>query len=487
MGLFDLSLHSKLPLWGGLLIIATAVAISGSDLLQTRDEIKKNMLVRSEALGRSLTKALYSALSQDDVWRAYEIINSPMRAEARKPSFQLEDFVVLDADNRVFISTAPKQYPILTALGGMGLAFKQLQQRLAQNDRFMVIVESEKILLGIPLVADGVMLGTLVLVHPADYYRASFDRFLARTAWTTLAVLLILLPLSWYWGRRMAAPLTLLARNMGDLGKKLPAPLPDRVYPHNDELGRLFQVYDQMQQELVEKDAMQRQIMKSERLASLGRLTASIAHEINNPLGGLLTAVDTVKRHAAPDPVLTRVLPLLERGLIQIKDIVGALMVEAKAKGRALSGQDIEDVHTLLAEEAKKRGVHWTWLNAVSGDLPLPATLVRQVLINLALNALQAAGSGGNVGGHVSVRVALAEGHLALEVKNNGVGISPELMEHLFEPFSGENETGLGLGLWVTYQIVEQLQGDIIVNSENGQTRFCVTLPLGEAIWPPSV
>jgi signal transduction histidine kinase len=83
------------------------------------------------------------------------------------------------------------------------------------------------------------------------------------------------------------------------------------------------------------------------------------------------------------------------------------------------------------------------------------------------------------------VHAALAEGHLVLEVKNDGRGISPELMEHLFEPFSGQNESGQGLGLWVTHQIVQQLQGDIIVNSDTGQTRFCVTLPLGEETWPP--
>ncbi len=196
--------------------------------------------------------------------------------------------------------------------------------------------------------------------------------------------------------------------------------------------------------------------------------------------------MDTVKRHAAPDPVLNRVLPLIERGLNQIKEIVGALLVEAKAKGRALTGHDIEDVHLLLEQEAKKLGVKWNWENSVSGEVPLPATLVRQALINLVLNAVQAAGKNGNGGGMVSVRTALTEGHLVLEVHNDGSSISPELMEHLFEPFTGQNENGHGLGLWVTHQIVEQLKGNILVNSEAGQTRFCVTLPLGESAWPPA-
>lgn len=476
MYLLDLSLRRKLPLWGALLIIVTALALTASNLVLTRENIKKNMLVRSEILGRSLVKTLYSAVSQDDVWRAYEIINFPMRAEARTPSFQLEDFVVLDATNQVFISTSTKRYPLLADLASLGPAFSQLHRQLSGNAGYMVTVEADKILLGIPIVAEGVTLGTLVLVHPTDYYQASFNRVLNRTAWTTLLVLLVLLPLSWYWGRRMAAPLTLLTGYMADLGKKLPVALPDRIYPHDDELGRLFQVYGQMQRELAEKDAIEHQMMKSERLASLGRLTASIAHEINNPLAGLLTALDTVKRHAAPDPVLERVLPLLERGLNQIKEIVAALLVEAKAKGRGLCGQDIEDVHTLLAQEARKRGVAWVWDNSVQGEVALPATLVRQVLINLVLNAVQAAGEGG----HVEVRAALEENHLVLEVRDDGGGISAEMMEHLFEPFTGENDAGQGLGLWVTHQIVDQLRGQIRLLNEQGNTRFRVTLPLGE-------
>jgi signal transduction histidine kinase len=482
MGLFDLSLRHKLPLWGGLLIVVTALAVSGSNLFLTRENIKKNMLARSEILGRSLVRTLYSAISQDDVWRAYEIINFPIRAEARKPNFQLQDFVLLDDQNQVFISTTPTLYPLQAHIDELGHDFKQLNAMFAVVQEQKIIVESERILLAIPLVVEGVKLGTLVLVHPGDYFKSSFNRIVERTAWTTLIVLLILLPASWYWGRRMAAPLTLLAVNMSELGRDLPPPLPDRIYRFGDELGRLFGVYDQMRQELVEKKVIERQMMKTDRLASLGRLTASIAHEINNPLGGLLTAVDTLKRHAAPDPVLARVVPLLERGLVQIKDIVGALLVEAKAKGRALNGQDIEDVHMLLVQEAKKRGVELIWHNTVHADVPLPATLVRQVLINLVLNAVQAAPAQGRV----DVEATLAEGHLALEVRNDGPEISPEVMEHLFEPFTGMNTEGHGLGLWITHQIVEQLQGNIIVNSTDSQTRFCVTLPLGEETWPPA-
>ncbi len=478
MSLANLSLRHKLPLWGGLLILLTVLAVTVGNLVLTRESIKRNMLARSEILGRSLSGTLYSAISQDDVWRAYEIINFPIQAEKQHPAFQLEDFVVLDAARQVFISTDNKRYPMLARLDALGAPFARLQARLARDSGHIQIIEAERILMAIPLLADGVTLGTLVLVHPGNYYQASFDRVLRRTAWTTLLVLLIMLPLIWYWGMRMATPLSLLAARMEELGQKLPAPLPQRIYSQGDELGRLFRVYEQMRQELLDKEIMERQIVKSDRLAALGRLTASIAHEINNPLGGLLTALDTLRRHSQPDPVLDRVVPLLERGLHQIKDIVAALLVEARAKSRRLTHQDVDDVHTLLAQEARKRSVAWEWHNDLLDTAALPATLVRQLLINLLLNAVQAAEGQGRV----RADIRMAPGGLHIEIGNSGQCIPPDLMDHLFEPFTGRNEEGLGLGLWITYQIVQQLHGHIDVDSRDGWTRFRVDLPDGETL-----
>ncbi len=478
MGLLDLSLRHKLPLWGGALILITALTLTGSNLLQVRESIKKNMLVRSEILGRSLVRTLYATLAQDDVWRAYEIISFTINAEARNPSFQLQDMVLLDDENRVFISTQPKRFPLQAELATLGTEFRELNARLAKNDGRLLVQESGHILLAIPVVAEGMTMGTLILLHPGDYYRTSFDRVVRRNAWTTLVILLILLPLTWLWGRRIASPLAQLTDRMSDLARCLPQPLPDRVYPHGDELGRLLQVYDQMRQELHDKESLERQIVKSDRLAALGRLTASMAHEINNPLGGLLTAVDTLKRHSRLDPTQAKVLPLLERGLAQIQDIVAALLVEAKAKSRALSRADVDDVHTLLSQEAKKRGVEWHLENGLQDSAELPATLVRQVLINLLLNAVQAAGEAEHVQGHVQASIGLRGGSLHIEVRNDGRAIPPELMEHLFEPFTGLNEDGQGLGLWITYQIVQQLHGQIRVDSRDGWTRFEAMLPL---------
>jgi signal transduction histidine kinase len=213
---------------------------------------------------------------------------------------------------------------------------------------------------------------------------------------------------------------------------------------------------------------------QSERLAALGQLAAGIAHEVNNPLSGMLTAIDTLKCHGNMDSRTIKTISLLERGLTHIKDTVGALLVEAKPKSRNLMPQDIEDVQTLITPLASKKAIHITWNNSLDGDVSLSSTLVRQILINLLLNAIQK--------GYVEFYIGVIDSHLRVVVENNGGTLSPEQITHLFEPFSPLSKDGHGLGLWVTYQIVHQLGGHVDVEkTSNDNMRFTVEIPMGDA------
>ena len=169
-----------------------------------------------------------------------------------------------------------------------------------------------------------------------------------------------------------------------------------------------------------------------------------------------------------------KTLSLLERGLKQIGDSVSALLVEARPESRALTPQDIDDVHTLVKPDAQKRAIRLHWSNNLQGAFTLPSTPVRQVLINLSLNAVQAAPDGGTV----TCGIDQEQDCLHIRVDNEGADIPSEQLNRLFEPFVHHNPSGSGLGLWVTYQIVQQLHGDIAVKSAKGHTRFSVRLPL---------
>ena len=169
------------------------------------------------------------------------------------------------------------------------------------------------------------------------------------------------------------------------------------LYLGGDEIGQLGRQFEVMLRELEHKQALEKQMIMADRLASMGRLTAGIAHEINNPLGGMLNAVNTCKRHGNADPITARTISLLERGLLQIKETLGALLVEARIESHALTRDDVEDVRTLVAPEVDRKALALRWDNRVASAVPLPSTQVRQVLINLLLNAVQAASADGDV------------------------------------------------------------------------------------------
>jgi len=252
------------------------------------------------------------------------------------------------------------------------------------------------------------------------------------------------------------------------------------LYPYKDEVGQLFSAYADMRSKLMEKAELEKEMIKSERMAAVGRLTASIAHEINNPLGGMLNAISTLKRFGSPDPVMQKTVSLLERGLSQVRDTVAALLVEAKVKSRPLSPTDLEDVRILVNHAARKHATQLSWEIALPEAVTLPSTLVRQVLINLLLNAITAAGQGGQV----TLRVHTDAHGVSMVIQNNGKSLSPAQLGRLFEPFTQFSDNGNGLGLWICYQIVTQLGGTIQAESDSVLTRFSVCFPLNSSETP---
>ncbi len=474
----DLSLRYKIPLRASLLVVVTAVAVTLSLMFREYDELKSDLIRASASMGRLLARTLVTPLVHDDVWRAYEIINSPFQASSRDSGPQnAETVTVLDARHRVYVSTQPAQYPMLVDAGRANPDLNALQDWLANTGEFestsVELPNSDKLYVVTRVAADGVALGTLVLSYSKSAFAPRFYAIAKRAGIATLLAIAVVLPASWYWGQRFARPLVELAQSMGQVGTRIPKENEIRIQTSHDELGQVGTAYRAMLRELAEKEALKREIVVSERLAAVGRLAAGIAHEINNPLGGMLNAINTFKRHGSDAAVTSRTLSLLERGLLQIKNTVAALLVEARVEDHALTRQDIEDTHTLVLGNAHARSVGFQWENDIVEPIGVPSTLVRQILINLMLNAVQAAGASGSAAAHVyrdSRRLHIA-------VTNGGAHIPSERMEYLFEPFSPERADGHGLGLWVTYQIVRQLGGEVDVASEPGRTVFHVTVP----------
>ncbi|MBU1690344.1 MAG: HAMP domain-containing histidine kinase [Gammaproteobacteria bacterium] len=479
--ILDLSYRYKLPLWGGMLIIITALAVSGTLISHAYDELKEDLLHDSETMGYSLKTNLFPAMLHDDVWRAYEIISVPINRpiEGSNP-VKAEHILVIDNELRVFVAAHPKSAPMLTEMRHLNPEFAVLADRIMQMDgrssQEINLPESKYYYYVTPISSENLHLGTLIIAHPKNIFLPRFVQLARHGLEVGAIILAILLPFNWYWGRRMALPLVQITERMGDISKKWPSELNSDLFVYRDEIGQLFVAYTQMLRDLKDKEEFEKQMVQSERLAALGQLAAGIAHEINNPLSGMLTAIDTLKSYSDLDPRTMKTIDLIERGLTQIKETVGALLVEAKIKSRHLAPQDIEDVLTLVTPMARKKALHIGWHNSLDEAVPLPATLVRQILINLLLNAVQAT----EQQGEVTFDIGIADSQLQFSVANDGRMLSDEQIAHLFEPFSPMSEGSHGLGLWVTYQIVHQLGGRVSVKREpNDLMHFTVSIPLG--------
>ena len=483
--LFNLSFRHKIPLWTSFLISLSIFVVGAALMTRAYNDMKNAVVISADNLGHTLANTVAPTLLHDDVWRAFEIVRSPIRAESARTPVQVDAVVVLTRDHKVFVSSDPDTLPMLTEAETLGSDWRRLSERLSApgEQKWPLVLEpddSSYLYLVLPIIDKDAQLGHLVL----RYAKSVFHPWFIDTIWQGLGigllVLAVLIPINWYWGSRMATPLVDLAQRMGQMPETVPQPLPPDLYPYHDELGQLFHAYDRMVLALRDKAALENEMVKSERLAAIGQLTAGIAHEINNPLAGLITVVDTLKLRHDLDPRVLRNLELIDRGLMQIRDTVAALLVQTRVQARPLNQHDLEDIHTLIQPQVSARHIRLDWSAAMPAELPAPASLVRQILINLLLNAVQAAAEGG----HVSLwlgRKDDSESCLSIMVRNDGAQLSDEQLAHLFEPFASTRAGGHGLGLWVTYQIVTQLDGRIAARNVDGEVEFVVNLPLGEA------
>lgn len=474
----DLSLRYKIPLRVLMLASITAILVTASILFRVYDETRNDLLRHAESMGRVLANTLVGPMTHDDVWRAFEIINSPFQGISQDQAQIAETILVLDTRGKIYVSTRPAQYPMLAEPDRLDPEYAAIGETLTRrSDAKPTVIDrpnSGRLFVIIPVTSEGARLGTLVMGYSKSLFIPRFVGISQRAALMTLLALAVLLPIGWYWGNRIAGPLVRLAACMDQIGPGVPENLHCDLFESHDEIGRAGASFKRMLKELKDKERLEQEMLVSERLAAVGRLSAGIAHEINNPLGGMLNAISTYKRHGSDDPRTLKTLAMLERGLTQIKDTVAALLVEAMVESHALSRRDIEDTRTLVAAEAAGKGLKLVWENDITADLQLPSTLVRQILLNLLLNAIRAANK------RVECQVYRDSRSLTLAVKNDGAHITDEDMPYLFEPFSSLSRNGHGLGLWITYQIMRQLNGGILVESEPGETRFSVTLPLQE-------
>ncbi|MHB1037210.1 MAG: sensor histidine kinase [Pirellulales bacterium] len=255
-----------------------------------------------------------------------------------------------------------------------------------------------------------------------------------------------------------------------------------------------------LEEKVVEKteelSRVQRQVLHMEKMASLGKLSATVAHELNNPISGVLNYARLVRRELADQPIaaevrdeLTRYLTLVEKECTRCGAIVQNLLVFARRTGAEMAPVDLNEIverslmlvrHHLEISGLKLQSEFLRDNSQIVAD----SGQLQQAVVALLVNAVEAMKGLDGKTGELSVRLRGGEDEVQIDVGDTGRGIPPDVLPQVFEPFFSTKETQncVGLGLAVVYGIVQRHGGRIEVESKVGQgTVFHLILPRNAA------
>lgn len=311
---------------------------------------------------------------------------------------------------------------------------------------------------------------------------------LTTLTYVSLGLLLASTFLSLFWSRHLTKPIMRLYSATKEVGK---GKFDVQIAPSShDEIGDLAFSFNQMANELYSREEAlqnaQAQLIQSEKMAAFGQLGAGIAHEVKNPLAGILGIAQLARRGADKDSPLQKDLAIIEKEARRCKTIIENLMKFARqekvAQETVMINRVVEDTKVLLDHQL---GIHQVRLETeLSPDLPPitgNANQLQQVLMNLVINAQQALdGQRGTV--RMVTSLPLPD-QVEIRVSDTGPGIPEEIQPKLFEPFFTTKPAGkgTGLGLSVTYGIIRDHKGEIRVESKPGEGAvFIICFPVAQ-------
>jgi two-component system, NtrC family, sensor histidine kinase HydH len=227
------------------------------------------------------------------------------------------------------------------------------------------------------------------------------------------------------------------------------------------------------------KDAYQKlnetfdQLRHADRLASLGQLSAGIAHEIRNPLGSIQGAVDILAQDMPPEDPKFEFAQIAKKEVSRLERLTGEILQFSKPappKQMPIDWREIVDAACrLCSDQARRQKVEIVESFESQGSVILvDPEQIKQVLINLLINAIQAQPGGGKI----AIDGKKEGREIVISIKDHGTGIAPEQLDRIFDPFFTTRHEGTGLGLSISFQLVKNNGGKIWATSEPGHGAF---------------
>jgi two-component system NtrC family sensor kinase len=471
--LSSLSLSFKLPFVLSLVVSVVAATIGLVMADRDRQSLRDELRGRALLLARTVAVTAAEPLVRGDSWALYKSLRQITQAPEAGHETTVVTAMVLDPQGRVLAHIHPTFFPIgLPALSEDSPEGRRLQSELTWSRPGMFdgagFIESAA-----PVQSGGKNIGLVQLqLSTVELERKTIETEIAILI-LSMGMAMIGIILGAIWTVRTLRPIQTLARSMEELGRGVARPLP---VSRGDEIGQLINSFNRMARELDEKRKLESELAANEKVIALGRIAAGVAHEVNNPLAGMLNCLSTLRAKSNDPELVTRYLPMIETGLKKIEALVKDLLIELRVEDarEVADASCLEDVRDLVAAEIDPALIELAWDNRLEPGDSMNRPRVQQILLNLLRNSIQAMPRGG----HLWCRFWSDRDKLVFEIEDTGHGIRPEDVARIFDPFFTSRPTGTGLGLWIVLRLVQSMHGDIDVKSVPGQgTQFRIQIP----------
>ncbi len=452
-------LSLKVPFLVAALMLIISATISDrvlSRLGQTQ-EVQLQQLASTYLDG--LSSSMLPSVVRDDVWEVFDILD---QSRNQYEGVNVHWTIVANQNGSIVASSDPVQFPSQSDIP------QKFVSRF-QTDQFMNIDKvGGTALLHRVLTYQGKQIGQIVA--EIDIGKLLAER--NSVFWTLIAtnsLLTLLLALAGFaLVRRMLRPVTVLAEHFETSTQSAMAAIePDVIAKQSAEFRKLFNRFNELALAIGERETLAIQLAEEEKVASLGRLASGMAHEINNPLGGMFNALDALKNHGTNLDVRSRSIRLIDNGLRGIRDLVRSTLTSYRAdrSHRNLTANDLDDLRLLIKPEARERGLHLQWNVTSFETSAIGAVPVRDAVLNLLINACRASPEGREVGFD-----ACMEGEVFIaEISDSGPGLPSNILEYIERKGAGSAplDNRSGLGLWIVKRLCDEMNGTLSIVKSN--------------------
>ena len=339
----------KAPLLAAGLLIGVAFVISQIVLNRLESDQENNLRLLTSAYLDGLSAAVLPSAIHGDVWEAFAALD---RARDRYAGLNVRFAIVALPNGKVLAASDPTKFPVQSAVP------PDVSRRFPAEDGLIIDAAAGRAWLARSLREEGFSVGRIL----AEIDISELLRVREKVLLTLLAVNACLAlgfaTIGYLALRRMLKPLSVLSGYVERVRAGRADPIPESKRRHiSSEFDLLFDRFNAMARALNEHDELASRLADQEKYAVLGKLASGMAHEVNNPLGGLFNALDTLRRHGDDGKVREATLNLLERGLTHIRNVVRSTLVTYRrgVADNSLRPVDIDDLRLLVEPEASRK------------------------------------------------------------------------------------------------------------------------------------